>query len=62
MRSELALGHAGIMLERHRLDGAVLVADGAEEGDDGADIGAAGLQRRDLGADVEILLLHADHR
>ena len=30
-------------------------------GEDGADIGAAGPQRGDLGADVEVLGLNADH-
>src|SRR5262249_61907034 len=58
---QLALGHAGIMLERHVLDGAVLVAHRAGEGNDGADVAAPHLELRDLGADVEILLLDADH-
>jgi hypothetical protein len=58
---KLGFGHAGIMFERHRRDGAVLVAHRAGEGDDGADVAPSGLEPRDLGADVEILSLHADH-
>ena len=42
---KLGLGHAGIMLERHLLDRAHLVAHGADEADDGADVGAAALRR-----------------
>ena len=61
---EFALGHAGIMLERHRRDGLLplaRIAHGARERDDGAEIGAAGRQPAHLGADVEILGLNADH-
>ena len=58
---ELGFGHAGIMLERHLGDGAVLIAHRADEADDGADIAAARFERGDLGADVEIFKLHADH-
>ena len=59
---ELGLGHARIVLERHRGDrvAAGLAAHGAGEGDDGADIGAAGRQTADLGADVEVLGLDAN--
>ena len=38
---QLVFGHAGIMFERHRRDGAPLIAHRAEEGDDSADVGAA---------------------
>ena len=40
----------------------MLIAHRADEADDGADIAAARFQRGDLGGDVEILKLHADHR
>ena len=43
------------MLEGHLIDGAGLIANGADKGDDGADVATPGLQLRDLGADVEIL-------
>ena len=39
----------------------VVTANGADKGDDGADVAASSLQLRDLGADVEILMLNADH-
>ena len=42
---ELGFGHAGIMLERHPDDRAVLIAHRADEGDDGADIAAARFER-----------------
>ncbi len=52
------LGHARIVLERHRRDvGAfVQVAHDADEARDGADLRIAGAQARDLGADVEVLV------
>src|SRR5262245_4892697 len=58
---KFGLGHAGIMFERHRRDRAVLIAHRAGEGDDSADVAPPGLEPRDLGADVEIFPLHADH-
>ena len=58
---KLGLGHAGIMFERHRRDRAIPIAHRAGEGDDGADIAPACLEPRDLGADIEIFPLDADH-
>src|SRR6185312_17212913 len=61
---ELALGHAGIMFQRHRADLFVAgdVAHQPDERRDAADAGLAARQRLDLGADIEILALDADHR
>ena len=59
---ELLLGHPGIMLQRHRRDR--LAAMGAHQPDEAgerADVGATGGQRRELGANVERLLLDANH-
>ena len=56
-RGELALGHAGIVLERHgehRL-AAMLVAHHADEAGDAADVGAAAREAGELGRDVERL-------
>ena len=57
---QLGLRHAGIVLERHAGDAGavVLAAHDAGEGDDGADVGAAGGEAAHLGADVEVLALH----
>ena len=51
--------HAGIVLELHLLDGvaAGVIAHGAHEGDDGADVAPPSLQLCDLGADVEVVML-----
>ena len=56
-RLDRRLGHAGIVLELERADlGAVVaVAHRADEGADRADAAIAGAQRRELGAEVEVL-------
>src|SRR5205814_1315514 len=61
--AELFFRHAGIMLEGHRADAirARRVAHHAEEGDDATDLVSTFGQPRDLGTDVEVLALHADH-
>jgi hypothetical protein len=61
---EFLLGHARIMFKRHRSDFAAagVVADKADERRNRANIGAAFPQGSDLGADIKILLLNADHR
>ncbi len=58
---QLGLGHAGIVLERHAGDAGaiVLAAHDPGEGDDGADVGAAGGEAAHVGADVEVLALDA---
>ena len=60
--SEGVLGHAGVVLERHRGDAPALghVAHGADEAGDAADIEAAGDQGGDVGADVDYLVLDPD--
>jgi len=49
------------MLDAHLIDRAGLVAHRAGEGDDGADVAAPLRKPRDLGADVEVLVLDPDH-
>ena len=61
MRGSSASGHAGIMLERHRRDGAALSRTVPTKVTMAPISRAAGLQPRDLGADVEVLLLDPDH-
>src|SRR5262249_23531404 len=60
---KLLLRHARIMFERHGADRAVLgkVAHRADKRGYGADIGATASKARNLGTDVEILALNADH-
>src|SRR5262245_35586443 len=60
--ADLLLGHAGIVLELQRGEGASLVAAKPREGDDGADIGAPGCQPLGLPARIKILPLDADRR
>jgi hypothetical protein len=61
---ELALGHAGVVLEGHRQDAlaAVGVADEPGEARDGADVGATGGEAGELEARLERFGLDADHR
>jgi hypothetical protein len=61
---QLFLGHAGVMFERHGGDftAAGVVADEPYERRDRAGICAAFPQGSDFGADIEILVLNADHR
>jgi hypothetical protein len=49
------------VLQRHLGDSARLISNGASKADDGANVGAARSERGDLGADIEILFLNADH-
>src|SRR5262245_6905058 len=53
---KFALGHARIVLEHHAGNGFARIVGAHEprEGDDGADIAAAGRQPGDLGADLEV--------
>jgi len=62
MPGDFSLRHAGIMFERQRGDGSVVLAVAANAGktDDGTDILAPVRQRRDLMCDVEIGLLNPD--
>ena len=59
MALDLGFRHAGIMFERQRGDRVAVLVAAADAGEahDGADIGAAARQRRDLARDVEIVLL-----
>ncbi len=65
-RLDGALGHARVVLQRQRGDvvGARIFvgtpAHAADERGHGADVGAPALQRRELGADVEVGFLDAD--
>jgi hypothetical protein len=60
---ELALGHAGVVLEGHRQDrlAAVGVADEPGEARDGADVGAPGGEAGELEARLERFKLDPDH-
>ncbi len=58
-RGERAPGHRRVLLEGQR-DEIVITPDQPGEGDDGADIAAAGGKRRGLGGDVERRGLDAD--
>ncbi len=57
---DLALRHAGIVLQFQRRQAAVLRPAYAGEADDGADLLARLLDPLDLGVDVEAVRLHAD--
>ena len=61
---ELLLGHAGIMFEGQGRDpvAAAHVAHQSDKARDAADPMIAGGEALELGADVEILALHPDHR
>ncbi len=67
-RGQLALGHAGIVLEGHGADRGLAaglareLADQADEAREAADIGPAGGQAGQLGAEIEGLRLDPDHR
>ena len=56
MAGERLLGHPGIVLERERLNGRIVVdvADGADEHGDGADARSPTAQRRKLARDIEV--------
>ena len=54
------LGHRRVVLELEAGQRAALVAHQPGEADERADVGAAGAQRRELGAEVEVAGLDAD--
>ncbi len=61
---EGALGHRRVMLQFHRRDPPTpgIVAHGADEAADAADVGSPRGQGGKLGADIEIRFLHAHRR